>query len=98
MKTKKFLKTFKHKLGVGAQFFFFLIRFFIWLLATIWGGGGDVLMGEGSKFRFGVLWGEGEKNQIFDLGKDVLLEEVRKKKFLNFEQDVLWWEGGIIGF
>jgi hypothetical protein len=54
-------------------------------------------MGEENKLRFGVLWGKG-KNQISDLGKDVLLKERKKKKILDFEQDVLWWEGGKSNF
>jgi hypothetical protein len=54
-------------------------------------------MGKGNKLRFGVLWGKG-KNQISNLGKDVLLKERKKKKILDFEQDVLWWEGEKIRF
>jgi hypothetical protein len=40
-------------------------------------------MGEGNKLRFGVLWGKG-KNQISDLGKDVLLKERKKKENFRF--------------
>jgi hypothetical protein len=30
--------------------------------------------------------------------KSNFLEEVKKKKILNFEQDALWWEGEKIRF
>jgi hypothetical protein len=54
-------------------------------------------MGEGNKLRFGVLSGKGQKSN-FRFGKDVLLKEREKQKILDFELDVLWWEGEKIRF
>jgi len=41
--------------------------------------------------------GKGKKSTL-DLGKGTLVEEGEKKKILDFEQDVLWWEGEKIRF
>ncbi len=59
--------------------------------------GKNILMGEGNKLRFGVLSGKGQKSN-FRFGKDVLLKEREKQKILDFELDVLWWEGEKIRF
>jgi hypothetical protein len=45
-----------------------------------------------------VYYREKGKNQNFRFGKDVLLKEREKQKILDFELDVLWWEGEKIRF